>query len=231
MKRVRRSFRLAVGRELLGEALERLPILLWLRAAPPVPMVGHRLSFTSALRGFFTRSPLSPRTPRQSPGTSPRTSHSNSSITPRPRWSTSSHENPYFPPTSAHVSHSADVASTARLYLARPSRPRSTSAPTGDLPTLQKKGFLARIRLKLGHSGEPAVTRAAVDTAVVPSGSQQPSNPIPPKIPPFRRAASGPARLLDRNHREQQRRVCLWAIYRRKKQPLTLLFTESSHHR
>ncbi|BGP11445.1 hypothetical protein JCM10049v2_007352 [Rhodotorula toruloides] len=184
--------------------------------APPVPIDGHRLSFTSALKDWFTRSPLSPRTPRQSPRTSPRTPHSGSSTTPRARWSTSSHshENPYFPPTSSHVAHPPNVASTSRPHPKRPSRPRSTSAPTGDVPTLQKKGFLARMRLKLGHPGESAVTPANLNPAVVSPGFEQPPASIPaPKVPPFRRAASGPARLLDRNHRERQRRNAGIAVH------------------
>ncbi|BGO95685.1 hypothetical protein NBRC10512_007383 [Rhodotorula toruloides] len=184
--------------------------------APPVPIDGHRLSFTSALKDWFTRSPLSPRTPRQSPRTSPRTPHSGSSTTPRARWSTSSHShgNPYFPPTSSHVAHPPNVASTSRPHPKRPSRPRSTSAPTGDVPTLQKKGFLARMRLKLGHPGESAVTPANLNPAVVSPGFEQPPASIPaPKVPPFRRAASGPARLLDRNHRERQPRNAGIAVH------------------
>ncbi|BGP03544.1 putative Microtubule-associated protein [Rhodotorula toruloides] len=180
---------------------------------PPVPIEGHRLSFTNALKGWFTRSPLSPRTPRQSPRTSPRTPRSDSSATPRPRWLTASHENPFFPPTSSHISHPPNVGSAPRPHLKRPSRPRSVSAPTGDLPTLQKKGFLARIRLKLGHSGEAAVTPANLNPAVGSPDTGQPPASIPPsKIPPFRRAASGPARLLDRNHQEQQRRNARIAV-------------------
>ncbi|EGU10947.1 putative Microtubule-associated protein [Rhodotorula toruloides ATCC 204091] len=91
-----------------------------------------------------------------------------------------------------------------------------------DLPTLQKKGFLARIRLKLGHSGEAAVTPANLNPAVGSPDTGQPPASIPPsKIPPFRRAASGPARLLDRNHQEQQRRVRLRGLHSQKKQLLT----------
>ncbi|KAL7342815.1 putative microtubule-associated protein [Rhodotorula toruloides] len=84
----------------------------------------------------------------------------------------------------------------------------------GDVPTLQKKGFLARMRLKLGHPGESAVTPANLNPAVVSPGFEQPPASIPaPKVPPFRRAASGPARLLDRNHRERQPRNAGIAVH------------------
>lgn len=195
-------------RELVQQDFGHRLILPDVCAAAPVPIEGHHLSLTSAIKGFFHRSPLSPKTPRTLPKTSPRTPRSDTSTTPRPRRSTPLYENSYFPPTASPASPPHDVASSPSLPFERPFRPRSTSAPAGELVTVEKKGFFARMRVKLGHFGDSHVESTDPATAGVHSASPLPAtSERRPAVPPFRRAASGPAKLLARDHREENRRV------------------------